>query len=329
MKPPTHSLTHSLADTPRPATPRPALTPMPTSPSASIRDIDWALLHSFLAVLDKGSLVAAARTTGLSQPTLGRHIDALEAQLGVSLFERGGRGLQPSQAALSVAPLVRQMQTAADALMMQLNHAASQFRGTVRLSCSRDVAAYCIPLLLPELKLAAPQIQIEIIAADEQSNLLRREADIALRLARPTQTGLITKKLGDLPFGVYAHVRYLALHGTPQVPADLLGHSLIGFDRVDAIIQGFAKQGFVINPSQFAVRTDDTVTYWETVRSGFGIGFMASHIAALDPQVLRVLPNMPMPALPVWLTTHREVRGNANIRWVYDFLAQRFMSTVH
>lgn len=294
----------------------------------SIRDINWALLHTFLAVLDHGSLVAAASSTGLSQPTLGRHIDSLEAQLGVSLFERAGRGLQPTQAAQSIAPLVRQMETAANELMMTLKQSASQYQGTVRISCSRDVAAYCMPKLLPELKTAQPHIQIEIIASDEQSNLLRREADIALRLTRPTQAALITKKLGDLPFGVYAHSRYLARHGTPTVPADLLSHTLIGFDRVDNIIQGFAKEGFTINASQFAMRTDDTVTYWETVRSGFGIGFMASHIAAQDPQVKRVLTALPIPPLPVWLTTHREVRGNANIRWVYDFLSQRFMSTV-
>jgi DNA-binding transcriptional LysR family regulator len=212
--------------------------------------------------------------------------------------------------------------------MMTLKHASSKIEGTVRISCTRDVAAYCMPKLLPELKAAQPQIQIELIASAEQSNLLRREADIALRMVRPTQTGLITQKLGELPFGVYAHSRYLVLHGTPQVPSDLLNHTLIGFDSFDNIIQGFAKQGFVISPSQFALRTDDTVTYWESLRSGFGIGFLAAHIAAQDAQVVRVLPQMPLPSLPVWLTTHREVRGNANIRWVYDFLAQRFMSTV-
>jgi DNA-binding transcriptional LysR family regulator len=293
-----------------------------------IRNIDWSLLHTFLAVVDKGSLVAAMHSTGLSQPTLGRHIDQLEAQLGVSLFERVGRGLQPTQAAQTIAPLVREMQTAADELMMRLKNAASQYKGTVRISCTRDVAAYCMPKLLPEIQAAQPHIQIELIASAEQSNLLRREADIALRLVRPTQTGLITKKLGELPFGVYAHSRYLALRGTPQSPSDLLNHTLIGFDSFDNIIQGFATQGFVISPSQFALRTDDTVTYWEALRSGFGIGFLATHIAAQDAQVVRVLPQMPLPSLPVWLTTHREVRGNANIRWIYDFLVQRFMSTV-
>jgi DNA-binding transcriptional LysR family regulator len=293
-----------------------------------LRSIDWTLLHTFLAVFDQGSLIAAMPATGLSQPTLGRHIDQLEAQLGVSLFERAGRGLQPTQAARTIEPSVRNMQTAADELMMSLKNAASQFEGTVRISCTRDVAAYCMPKLLPEIQAAQPHIQIELIASAEQSNLLRREADIALRLVRPTQTGLITKKLGDLPFGVYAHTRYLAVHGTPTVPSDLLNHTLIGFDRFDNIIKGFAQQGFVITPSQFSLRTDDTVTYWEALRSGYGVGFLAAHIAAQDAQVIRILPQMPLPSLPVWLTTHRELRGNANIRWVYDFLAKRFMSTV-
>lgn len=293
-----------------------------------LRSLDWSLLSTFLAVLETGSLLAATTRTGLSQPTLGRHIDALEAQLGVSLFERAGRGLQPTLAAQRMAPHVRAMAAAADELMMSMKQAASQVQGTVRLSCSQAVAAYCLPKLLAEIRSLQPQIQIEVIASNEQSNLLRREADIALRMARPTQNGLITQKLGDLPFGVYAHSRYLALHGTPAVPADLLKHTLIGFDSFDNIIQGFAKQGFTIDASQFALRTDDTITYWETLRSGFGIGFIASHIAALDPHVVRVLSQMALPPMPVWLTTHREVRGNANIRWVVDFLAQRFMSTV-
>ena len=290
--------------------------------NSALRTIDWALLHTFLVVMDTGGLVAAAASIGLSQPTLGRHIDSLETQLGVSLFERAGRGLQPTQAAIAVAPHVRRMQAAADDVMFTLKQTASMLEGTVRLSCSRGVAAYCVPTLLTELKSSQPHIQVELIASDEQSNLLRREADIALRLVRPTQKGLITQKLGELPFGVYAHSRYLSLRGTPQVPADLLNHALIGFDRFDQIIQGFAKAGFAVSPSQFALRTDDAVTYWEALRSGFGIGFLASHIASQDPQVQRILPSMRLPALPVWLTTHREVHGNANIRYVYDFLAQ-------
>lgn len=292
------------------------------------KPLDWSLLPTFLAVVEHGSLLAAAASLGVSQPTLGRRIDTLEMQLGASLFERAGRGLQPTQAARHILSHAQEMASHADALMMSLKHAASQHLGTVRLSCSRAVAAYCLPPLLAELRALQPQIQIEVLASDEQSNLLRREADIALRMVRPTQQGLVTRKLGVLPFGTYAHTRYLNLHGTPAVPTDLLNHILLGFDTFDAIITGFAQEGVTIAPSQFALRTDDVVTYWEALRSGFGIGFIASHIAARDPSVVPVLPQLKLPSLPVWLTTHREVRGNENIRWVYAFLAKRFMSTV-
>lgn len=298
---------------------------LPAKPNAAL---DWSLLRSFLAVVEHGSLLAAAASTGVSQPTLGRHIDALETQLGVSLFERSGRGLQPTQAAQLVVPHVMHMAASADALMLSLQHAASAHNGTVRLSCSRAVAAFCIPPLLAELRSEQAHIQIEIVASDEQSNLLRREADIALRMVRPNQQGLIAKKLGDMTMGAFAHKRYLALRGTPRSAQDLLTHTLLGFDANDAVIKGFASNGLRISPAQFALRTDDAVTYWEALRSGCGIGFITSHLAKRDLSVVQVLPELQMPSLPIWLTTHREVRGNANIRWVYDFLAQRFMSTV-
>lgn len=295
----------------------------------SLKSIDWTLLHQFLIVFEQGSMSAAVSVSGVSQPTLARQIERLESQLNLTLFERTGRGLSPTKAAQAIYPFVKEMEQASNEALLQLQLASSSYAGTVRISTTRDVAAYCLPKLFSELKSKYPKIHLEIVASEMQSNLLQREADIAIRLVRPTQAGLITRKLGELPFGIYAHSRYLKTNNAIKTPADLLSHTLIGFDNLDFIIKGFAQSGLSITPAQFALRTDDVVCYWEALRSGFGIGFIAAYITKQETEIQRVLPSLALPALSVWLTTHQEMRGNENIRVVYDFLAERFMSTVN
>jgi DNA-binding transcriptional LysR family regulator len=154
------------------------------------------------------------------------------------------------------------------------------------------------------------------------SNLLRREADIAVRMVRPDQASLIAKKIGDVPLGVYAHKDYLARRGTPRKPTDLLTHDLIGSDSDNAILQGFAAMGYPIGREAFVLRSDDFIVQWQAVRAGVGLGFVAEYIARTEPQVVAVLAGqLPIPALPMWLAVHREVRTSKPIRAVYDFLA--------
>ena len=284
-------------------------------------DFDWTLMRSFLAVLDAGSLLGAARRLQQSQPTLGRHIQMLETQLGTALFERTGRGLTPTVASREIAEHARAMQDAAAALQRELSRSSSDLTGSVRLTASQTVATYLLPPLIGKLRKEAPEIQIELVASDEVKNLLRREADIALRMVRPEQESLIARKVGTLALGTYASRKYLKAHGTPTTAIDLLHHQLIGYDRVLTILQGFSAFGETVNRENFAFRTDDNVVQWEALRAGLGIGFVADFLAKADRTVARVLPDLHIPELPVWLTTHREIHGNPRIRRVYDFLA--------
>jgi DNA-binding transcriptional LysR family regulator len=284
-------------------------------------DFDWALMRAFLAVLDAGSLLGAGRRLRQSQPTLGRHISALEAQLGTALFERTGRGLVPTAAAQAIAVHARQMQAEADALQRTLSSACTDLAGTVRLTASQTVAAYLLPGLLAQLRAEAPEIQIEVVASNEVKNLLRREADIALRMVRPEQDSLITRKIATIDFGAFAHRRYLKAHGIPQTPQALFTHQLIGYDQDRSIIEGFRSYGEPITREHFALRSDDHIVHWQAIRAGLGIGFVANYVARTDGAVTRVLPNLHIPPLPVWLTTHREIHGNPRIRRVFDFLA--------
>ena len=166
-----------------------------------------------------------------------------------------------------------------------------------------------------------PEVQVELVVSNAVSNLLRREADIALRMVQPDQATLIAKRVGKVPLGAYAHRDYLRQHGTPRQAHDLMAHALVGFDQGTDIIEGFASFGVRMRRENFALRTDDLIAGYEAVRAGLGIGFLAHYVAQTDSHLVAVLPMLKLPALPVWLVVHREIRTNQRIRKVFDFLA--------
>ncbi len=172
------------------------------------------------------------------------------------------------------------------------------------------------------MRQALPDIQVELVASNDVTNLLRREADIALRMVRPDQSSLVARRIGTVALGAFAHRDYLRRRGVPRQPTDLLAHELVGNDRNEDILRGFAALGYPVGREQFAFRTDDLMAYWQAVRAGLGIGFVAHYMARTDPDVQPVLPMLKPPPLPIWLTVHREIRTSARIRAVYDFLAE-------
>ena len=286
------------------------------------REFDWSLIRSFLAALDAGSLLGAARKLSASQPTLGRHIGELESQLGLTLFERTGRGLIPTANALQLEIAARAMEAGALQLSRSVSGAQLRATGTVRITASQTVACYLMPPILAGMRRALPEIQIELESSNVVSNLLRREADIALRMVRPDQATLVAKRVGIVKVGAYASRDYLLKRGAPLQPMDLFDHSLIGYDKVEDIIRGFRRYDQNVARDAFALRSDDLIVHWQAVRSGLGIGFIADYLARSDASVQRVLPKLGLPELPMWLAVHREIRTNTRIRAVFDFLAK-------
>lgn len=282
---------------------------------------DWTLVRSFLAVLDAGSLLGAARRLGAQQPTLSRHVAQLEAQLGAPLFERTGRGVTPTALGTSIADAARQMAAGADALAQALAGRRAAATGVVRITTSHVAATWLLPPVLATLQQAEPDIQVELVASNALHNLLRREADIAVRMVRPVQQSLVARKLGDIALVAAAHRDYLRRAGIPRTPEELLRHRLIGYDRDDTLLRGFAARGLAVAREAFALRTDDQVAYGQLVARGAGIGFVAAYNLRHWPGVLSVLPQLSIPPLPCWLAVHREIRGNPAVRRVYDFLA--------
>jgi DNA-binding transcriptional LysR family regulator len=284
-------------------------------------NFDWRLVRSFLGALEHGSLMGAARALHTSQPTLGRHIAELESQLGVVLFERTGRGLAPTATALKLADAARAMESAAHTMARSVAARDSEPVGSVRISATQPVACHLMPPVLLAMRQALPHIQIDLVVSNKVSNLLRREADIAIRMVRPDQGSLVARRIGQVGMTACAHRDYLLRRGTPQVPSDLLQHEVIGFDAADDLLKGFAAMGYPVGREQFALRTDDLIAYWQAVRAGLGVGFIAQYLVNCEPDVLPVLPHLPLPTLPVWLTVHREIRTNTRVRAVFDFLA--------
>ncbi|WP_300556023.1 LysR family transcriptional regulator [Limnohabitans sp. Rim8] len=282
---------------------------------------NWALIPSFLAALEHGSLMGAARATGVSQPTLGRHIAELEDQLKLVLFERTGRGLQPTAQALALAEAAHTMQDGAARFSRMASGSGQTVQGRVRLSASQPVACFLMPPILARMRQALPDVVVDLLVSNSVSNLLMREADMALRMVRPEQGSLVAQHIGQVALRACASQGYLQRKGTPLQPADLLAHDLITGDHNTEIEDGFAALGFPPSGLRYGLRTDDLIARWAAVQAGLGVGFVSEHLIDSDPTVQAILPMIELPVLPVWLTVHRELRTSALIRAVFDFLA--------
>jgi len=296
--------------------------------TSGMDNFDWALVKSFVAVLDAGSMMGAARRLHAQQPTLSRHIAELEMQLGAPLFERTGRGVTPTATGLAIAESARQMEEGASALARSLIKSRDATTGTVRITTSQVAATWLLPPLLARLQQVEPGIAVELVASNQLTNLLRREADIAVRMVRPAQGSLVARKLAEVQIIAAAHQSYLDRAGTPRRPQDLLAHRLIGYDRDETILRGFAGMGMSLQRESFALRTDDQIAYGRLVATGAGIGFVAQYNIRHWPGVVALLPQLGIPALPCWLAVHREIRGNRLVRKVYDFLAEAIPAAV-
>lgn len=286
----------------------------------SINTLDWSLVQAFLAVAETGSLSGAARALGTSQPTLGRQIKAIETQLGADLFLRQARGLALSETGAALMAPAQAMRAAAGQIALTAAGRAERLEGTVRITASVAMAAYHLPPIIAKIRLAEPQIAIELVPSDATTNLLYREADIAVRMYRPTQLDLVTQHLGDLELSVFAAHSYLVRQGEPTSMDQLGDHDFVGYDRSSDIVDGFRAAGALISRDFFKTRCDDNIVYWELVRAGCGIGFAQTSIGRADPLVKELPFGQMVPNLEMWLTAHQAMRQTPRIRRVWDML---------
>ena len=288
----------------------------------ALSSLDWSRVQAFLAVVDEGSLSGAARQLGASQPTLGRQVRALEEALATRLFKRATKGLVLTEAGAALVEPARAMQEAA--MRMQLTAAGreQELAGTVRITAPEAVSLWLLPKVIAQLRREEPEIQIELAPNDASDNLLLREADIALRMYRPTQLDIVARQVGQIQIGLYAAKSYLEGRELTGGMTELMRLDLVGHDREERIIRGLREQGFSVDRHSFGTRVDGQAYYWELVCAGCGLGFAPVMVGDAEPRVRALLRAPPAPLLTMWLAAHEEIRQVPRVARVWDMLAE-------
>ncbi|MET0356438.1 MAG: LysR family transcriptional regulator [Cellvibrio sp.] len=284
--------------------------------------IGWELYCSFLSVLNEGSLSGAARAMGVAQPTVGRHIVALEKSLGITLFTRSQLGLIPTEAALDLKSYAEEMNNMAAALKRAAESQGDGIKGVVRISASEIIGAEVLPPIIAKVQCKYPKLKIEIVLTNRVQNLLHREADIAIRMTQPKQESLIARRVGEIELGFHAHQHYLDNRGTPKAWKDFAEHSIIGFDTETPFLRSARKSTPAWNRDTFSLRTDSDLAQLALIRAGCGIGVCQVALAKRDTQLVRVLKNEFNFKLETWLTMHEDLRNSPRCKITFEALLQ-------
>ncbi len=285
---------------------------------------DWNQIRAFLATAEEGSFSGAARALKTTQPTIGRQITDLEAQLGVTLVERSVRGPKLTEAGLDLLDHVRAMGEAATLISMSATAHSEDISGLVTVTASDLLAAQILPGLLAPLRETNPGIRINIVASNQLQNLLEREADIAVRHVRPEQPELIARHVGDFHASLYAAKSYLDSAGRPTSPREVANHAFVGSPDPERLIAPMHNLGIPLRNENFVMSSDNGVVIWELLRTGLGISVLPDAMCDPEPELERVLPELPPFQFPIWLVTHRELQTSRRIRIVFDLLVRGF-----
>lgn len=288
----------------------------------------WHLYRSFLAVMRVGSLSGAARTLRIAQPTLGRHVNQLEHTLGSPLFTRSPQGLTPTDLALALLPEAEAMESASHALSRVASGAMASDAGIVRITASEIVGAEILPAILAGLRMTHPRLAFELVLSNRTEDLLRRDADIAVRMVRPVQEALVAKSVGRIKLGLYARRDYLDRNGTPANFEELERHTLIGFDRQTLSARSLGDLPSWAVRENFALRTDSDLAQLAAIRAGYGIGVCQVPIAKRDPALIRVLAGAFEVWLDTWIVMHENLRASRRVRLVFDHLGQELQRLI-
>lgn len=282
---------------------------------------DWDAFRVLLAVVERGSFSAGARALGISQPTTGRKIAALEASLGARLLVRRARGVILTPAGEDVVAEARRMAEGAEAAARRVSGAATP--SVVRISTSEGIGAAWLPKRLLAIARANPTLRLELVIDNQPVDLSRRQADLAVRLFRPREPEIVARKVASLAFGFFASHGYLSARGAPKRATDLARHDLVGFP--EDVSTGYERWLRTMVPRErFVVRTASILAQHEAARAGFGIVVGAVAILGHDRALERVLPRLSPPSMDIWVAAHADVRRNAGVARIFDAFVELF-----
>ncbi len=284
--------------------------------------IEWALYRSLLGVLREGSLSGAARALGIAQPTVGRHVAALEAALGLALFTRSQTGLIPTEAALALRGHAQAMESTAAALERVAASYGDGVRGVVRVTASEVIGIEVLPAVVAALRARHPDLQVELVLSNSVQDLLQREADVAVRMTAPRQDQLVARRVGAIELGLHASAAYLQRHGTPATLDELGGHVLIGYDRPPPFARAALRRWPWFGREHITLRTDSDVAQLALIRAGAGIGVCQAALARRTPALVRLLPEAFTLPFETWVTMHEDLRDSPRCRVTFDALVE-------
>ncbi len=285
--------------------------------------LDWDAFRLLLAVAERGSFSAGARAVGLSQPTAGRRIGELERVLGARLLVRRNRGVVPTAAGEEVIASARRMAESATSAFRRVSGSDAANRRSVRIAVTEGLGALWLPHHLDALREDAPGVRIELLVDNLPADLGARQADVAIRLFRPTQPDLVARKVGSLGFGLYGSRSYLARRGTPRRVADLAHHDHVGFIHATAAPPLYLRWlAALVPPERFVVATSSLIAMRELARAGQALALGTVAVYARDPELVRVLPRARPPTMDVWLAAHADVRRDPVVARVVEALTK-------
>ncbi|MSO96821.1 MAG: LysR family transcriptional regulator [Rhodospirillaceae bacterium] len=287
-------------------------------------EMDWSVLRDFLIVAKTGSLSRAAKTLKISQPTLSRRIVALEEQLNARLFVRTPRGLLLTDDGEGVLEGARRVEQEALAIERKADASQQALTGTVRISLTEGLGTSWLPKKLAAFHTRQPGLCVEIMVDNRAVDLVRREADIAVRMFRPNQPDLIAKHVGDVVMGLYGAKSYLKKNGRPERTEELKQHKLVGFEDNMAKNPAVQKLESLFLRENIVHRSNSFIGQLTATRAGIGLGVHDCFLADACPDLERLMPRYFQHKLEVWLVTHPDVRRSARIRAVYDFISEAF-----
>ena len=282
--------------------------------------MDWNLLRSFIAIYDTGTLTTAAKRLGTTQPSVGRHLRELESLVGETLFTRLSGKLKATERADALFAATFEMHHAVRNAELLFSGNRERISGVVRVAVAEAYGYHVVPQLLGALMTEQPELEIELSVSNQSDNLLRRDADIAMRFFRPDQDDLIAVKVGTSEMGLFAHEDYIARFGEPTDFALPEGALVTGFDRQDMPVKPSLRGADVAHLPRFRFRSDSVMARQAIVTSGAGMSMLFVDVAATLPGLKRVLADQVSLAQEVWLCAHEELRRSSRMRYVWDKL---------
>ncbi len=287
---------------------------------------DWTRARSYLAAAEGGSYSAAARRLGLTQPTVGRQVAALEAELGVTLFERIATGVELTEAGIDLLEPVRAMAAAAESVSLAAAGASGSLEGLVRITASEAISAFLLPVVVRRLRREHPGIELELVATNHLQDLRRREADLAIRNVAPDDPELIARRLPTAEGHFYATPDYLASIGDPSTPEQLAAADFISFSEREAMLAWINSVGVPSTLAGLPIFSANHLVQWSMCCEGLGVAAMMDVIGDAEARVQRALPGLAAVPVQMWLVSHRALRTNRRLRVVSDVIYEELLA---